>query len=797
MLCCAQTIHMYACNEMPQHSSQAVKSASCFWAKGAKVGISRFFGAIYKFVHEEDKLWHTRLVGLLYWAIMAGKFTEAKFSKLDEAVAGCKVKVSKAEGAVPVAQGNHELKQLREVCDNGLHMAAVVYSNGENLIKMRAICSILKPTQDWHSSQNRALRSVGGSSQWMREQCLGAFWAPLVETLARLSHPGHLSRMGFQVRLDASTRGLPLEHPCVVQANDMAQFAAEFALTLIGCRLRRCLWLIAGWPSKFCLLSADAEAVRARARDELRTDYSNFRKLEQDGRLCLSLMCKRSSFQTASVMQLVGIMKSTDWEVTPAVRDFSRKISSIILSSQIVEDGFNRERRAEGQGHAKTMSDTRAYSVLIEKQVLDKVHHYRPLEYSNLHVPRVSCLPGHAYKSLQKDQSCDLKSVIGYNQAPKWYSPSAASWPQKFADMALLNKCSEQNLELLDTCWLSSLLDSTSLLVREKKEGSKWLFSLGTLTSGLGALGWPAQEESQPGNDASLFKFDLSAESQELHWIFIFDVEQWEAKVVAFKSPLWGLLKSGGHQPVAAIWCESSESEDLICIAAKEAFWHVPKALLVKLAEHIGLHVESSWSLFQLLWNLLKKVLPGMTDEKYLAILQKRLTPKQLGACDLCDIEVVEEILDKKDQEEMKKARREADAQNRNIEIFSKELDALREKVWAANAAAAKAKAKVKPTKRAKAAAASTASSSSSKALPVTGELSVAQVQHLAPPGSHAWRSRTGTWQIHLPPHKRFSRSWNKYGERTAAIIVLQECWKQHLGALGLTTAQCDVQGLF
>ena len=563
--------------------------------------MSRFFGAIYKFRHEEDKLWHTRLVALLYWAILAGKFSTAKLNKLDAAAGACRVKVSEAEEAMPVPQGNNDLGQLRKLCDNGLHMAVVVYSNMENLLRMRIINTMTRPVSQWHSEQNRRLRTVGGASTWLMEQCSGAFFDTVLESLSLLSNHEGLEDMGFALKLDAFTRGLPSEHPAVISANELATFAASLLLTLGGCRLRRCLWLIAGWPIQFCLLGSEEAAVRTRAADKLKADHANYEWAQEHRRRSTVQILRRSCFQTASVQQLVEVMKSTGWEVTPQVKDFSLELSKVILSSQIVEDGFCRERRSEQGGMSKIMSNTRVHSVLIEKHVLDQVHHYTPVEGSAVSVPRASALPEHAYKSLQEAQSMNFKTVQGFNATPTWYTAGASNAPQKFADLALLEECKgRDSLDMVDTCWLSCLLDSTALLVKRKVADSKWMFSLGTLFSGMGALGWPAQLHSGQEDEAGCtFVPDLSPASKALHWLFIDDLSNWEARELRFMSPLWCCLQPGGMKP--SIVAQAGKTESLLTIAARQAFWHIPKPTLVKLSEEGGLPVETSWSLFGLL----------------------------------------------------------------------------------------------------------------------------------------------------------------------------------------------------
>jgi len=191
---------------------------------------------------------------------------------------------------------------------------------------------------------------------------------------------------------------------------------------------------------------------------------------------------------------------------------------------------------------------------------------------------------------------------------------------------------------------------------------------------------------------------------------------------------------------------------------------------------------------------MLKKFLPDLSEDARLDILQKRLSPKQLGALELCDIDIVDDMLDKRDADEMKRDKKQAEKDKRNLEIFTKDFQEMKAKVRAAKAPVLPQPPAKKPRK-----ASSTASSSSGawrRVIP-EGELTREAVLALAPPGCHVWRAKTGTWQISQPPHPRLARSWNKYGERGAAISVLQGAWVQYLDANDKTTADCDVVGLF
>ena len=137
----------------------------------------------------------------------------------------------------------------------------------------------------------------------------------------------------------------------------------------------------------------------------------------------------------------------------------------------------------------------------------------------------------------------------------------------------------------------------------------------------LGCPWLASKGESGQGDEAaSTFVPDFDPFSKTLQWLIIDDLDTWEARELHFKSPLWSSLQYGMH---AGITAQASAAEPLIKTAARQAFWHIPKAVLVKLCDHMGLPVEVSWSLFLLLWNMFKQFLPYFSDGGYLAVLQE------------------------------------------------------------------------------------------------------------------------------------------------------------------------------
>ena len=81
------------------------------------------------------------------------------------------------------------------------------------------------------------------------------------------------------------------------------------------------------------------------------------------------------------------------------------------------------------------------------------------------------------------------------------------------------------------------------------------------------------------------------------------------------------------------------------------------------------------------------------------------------------------------------------------------------------------------------------------KKFPV-GLLAQKTVQAFAPPKAHTWRSAQGSWQIHLKPWPRKSRSWALEGEEEAARFVLKYAWIKFLKNANLDSKDCPFSGL-
>eukprot|EP00972_Heterocapsa_arctica_P033624 4948088-Heterocapsa_arctica.AAC.1 len=78
------------------------------------------------------------------------------------------------------------------------------------------------------------------------------------------------------------------------------------------------------------------------------------------------------------------------------------------------------------------------------------------------------------------------------------------------------------------------------------------------------------------------------------------------------------------------------------------------------------------------------------------------------------------------------------------------------------------------------------------------GTIEQKDAKKLDPPGGFIWRgNKSGTWQGHYPPMPRRSYSWAVYGQRGAAMRVLQDMWSKWCNCHGVDKSEAPIAGLW
>ena len=90
-----------------------------------------------------------------------------------------------------------EDRTLRKACQNALVISVMVLENANHKRVTKTIVELQRLLDDYHTTQNRALRSAADSAEWLEKQINGGIVDHQVSFMRVLSDPSVLMALGF------------------------------------------------------------------------------------------------------------------------------------------------------------------------------------------------------------------------------------------------------------------------------------------------------------------------------------------------------------------------------------------------------------------------------------------------------------------------------------------------------------------------------------------------------------------------------------------------------------------------
>ncbi len=149
---------------------------------------------------------------------------------------------------------------------------------------------------------------------------------------------------------------------------------------LIWHRAKRCLPLVRGWPRRCIGLTAGPSQLETIAL--LKTDHCNYLTLQRAFPDAAAKTLKRSIFVTVAVQQAVQLVQDSKWQPSKDIKELARIRGRVVIGSQIIEDAFKRQSRACDANTNRTTQMEKMFHVILQRQVLSKVHKYDEVEAS-------------------------------------------------------------------------------------------------------------------------------------------------------------------------------------------------------------------------------------------------------------------------------------------------------------------------------------------------------------------------------------------------------------------------------
>lgn len=359
----------------------------------------------------------------------------------------------------------------------------------------------------------------------------------------------------------------------------------------------------------------------------------------------------------------------------------------------------------------------------------------------------------------------------------------------------LCNYCVKNHcLDMAQDCWQSSVIGGAArklLLSHPNVEGGKWFVSLGT-GGGKMAAGLPLTLVRHQGKD-----FFVPEKMQKFHWLPILDWTEWKCLPYAFKAPLG--IKCSTKRWLQHEFCvviapdrAPEDADNLITVAAKHAFWDMPKTALRAVAQHVGAIYDKTSEVPDLIVAIANAVLDNPTDEQLINILRLRVRVDD-EALEMLGQECAQEMLDKDEKDDVEKGKTKA---SEKVSVTAK-IKKLIENIEKNAPPPAKGKGRGKGSKGARGGGAAAAKKKARKYPPkVEGAelVSAEDINELMPAACHVRPDTCDQSWILTYYGARKSKAWSLYSKEGAGHLLLQIAWEKAI-ELGFET-HCPIEGI-
>ncbi|CAK0819736.1 unnamed protein product [Prorocentrum cordatum] len=225
-----------------------------------------------------------------------------------------------------------------------------------------------------------------------------------------------------------------------------------------------------------------------------------------------------------------------------------------------------------------------------------------------------------------KPRNCSLPNasrIVSGQQAPPWPSPSPMGWLSLVADLEVYRHANATNRwNGIETSWLSILLwcDRNSLVCRTG-EGDQMYFPTAAL-GGVCGIGWPAENINVAGY--VFYRPKLGIAMSDLKWLHIWDVDDWGALALQWIGPLRVKCLTGVSHSTGPVCAQAGGKQGLWQVAARNAFWTLPKTPMLQLALHRKVGVLPTATLFDIVKACVQNACPALSAQELADIMQKR-----------------------------------------------------------------------------------------------------------------------------------------------------------------------------
>lgn len=426
---------------------------------------------------------------------------------------------------------------------------------------------------------------------------------------------------------------------------------------LLGARACRLMYLTVGWVGQQTLLVSDDMKVQQEAAGRLLRQHAAYEAAKAHGAKFWKRMADRSIFELVSTEQLVLLLKASGGQVDDKLKTVVMQRLAGLGQSKISEDAMNIGRSLEASARNKGQAPIRRlWMELIDKGLSSRLFNYAEPPWRNLLAPAgaQSKVPESLFKPTLKSTPDWVRDIVTPRQQASWFSSSPAGGNVVYADLLVMVKAHETQRwdQIAKGAYLSQLCRDAPVALRAVGT-TRWFICLSDV-AGEAVMAWPSVAVCD-GEKVLSLSLDPGGAPELL---LVYDHLQWDAVAYQWVSP-WGQVARGAirpldvaAQPTVIAWVDIAP-RNLLAVAAANAFWSVTEVGLGWYCRYLGLKQDKSLGLIGTLELLMSTLLPDMSPQQILELMQPRAKmPPFYDEVLMADD--ADDLIDEKDQADFK-----------------------------------------------------------------------------------------------------------------------------------------------
>lgn len=643
----------------------------------------------------------------------------------------------------------------------------------------------------WQGEAAKMCRSVEANMEWLLGQMVDSFSQPYREILGSLESPVVTRQCGFMEIGDGPDNDA---FGFMSMEDEFAELAGHISLGIISRRRRRLLYMTNMWPNRSVLLLGPADLADTVAA-ELEYDHKIFLRMESMSgpSPVLVAQLRRSAFQCVPTRQLVEGFKSSEWACSDAIKSLIRERWSGVHSSIIIEE-FNNIQKNSGQakGSSKFRRPERSFAAALSSTVIAGRNKYKPVkDFVPIRKGEGNSHQLNMFGKRREKTWLDEKNISSTQQTAPYWSPTSENCGLPASDALLWRDAHRVGRHSeVQFAYMGSFSDYRNCMIfqREQSEGHRgftWQFPL-THMQDSAILSISVQLKEVPGSPQHTYVVFKPGEGPDA--IGIFDWVGIRALRCRWRSPAW----QKHHMPNAS-WSPAvrlipfGDEEELLKIAAREAWWDMDIGTLKKVAARLGIVLPDVASLYEVLMCMVEKPL-NITGVAASSIVAQRLKLTRAQPDDevtdiIMNCDEAAQCLDQADERLIRKEQKDLRKKGMELNSFEAEFrQAARARTQGASSGSGsrkKRKVAKKDLKRLDKERLAMASQSEAKVL--------------LPPGAFLWKARaTSAWYARLPPLGSHSRTVAK---ADALFWVICRVWEDYCLLEGIDIGEAPIEG--